>query len=135
MPDRRNSNLRTGNKNREWGAKAERIAADWLLTHGYTIREQNFRIGNRIEIDIIAEINGTIVFVEVKARSGKMEDPADAVDKAKMRKMIQGAGIYLKNMDHIMPFRLDVITLTGNETDYRIEHFPDAFLPPLNMKF
>lgn len=44
-----------GAANREWGKMAEDIAAEYLLTNGYIIRERNWRIGNKIEIDIIAE--------------------------------------------------------------------------------
>ena len=39
-----------GKANREWGKQAEQIAADYLLTNGYVIRERNWRVGNRIEI-------------------------------------------------------------------------------------
>ena len=64
-----------GAANREWGKMAEDIAAEYLLTNGYIIRERNWRIGNRIEIDIIAEKDGIIVFVEVKAREGDFQSP------------------------------------------------------------
>ncbi len=58
-----------GAANREWGKMAEDIAAEYLLTNGYIIRERNWRIGNKIEIDIIAEKDGIIVFVEVRGET------------------------------------------------------------------
>ncbi|MDE6835334.1 MAG: YraN family protein, partial [Muribaculaceae bacterium] len=55
-----------GKENREWGAEAEQIAVDWLRVRGYIVRETNYRRKN-VEIDIIAELPGEIVFFEVKA--------------------------------------------------------------------
>ena len=49
-----------GQANREWGKQAEDIAADYLTAEGYVIRERNWRCGNHIEIDIIAQEGTTI---------------------------------------------------------------------------
>lgn len=121
-----------GKANREWGKEAEQIAADYLLANGYTLRERNWRVGNRIEIDIIAEIDGTIVFVEVKARKGIFQAADEAVDSPKRKKMIKGGNIYLQSQQHPYPFRLDIITITGTPESYSINHLPDAFLPDLS---
>lgn len=120
-----------GKANREWGKQAEQIAADYLLTNGYVIRERNWRVGNRIEIDIIAEIDGMIVFVEVKARKGDYQSPDDAVDTPKRMKLVRGGDMYLRSLPHMFPYRLDIITVTGTPESYEINHMPDAFLPPL----
>lgn len=120
-----------GQINREWGQEAENIVADWLLTQGYVIRERNWRVGNTIEIDIIAEIPGRIVFVEVKARKGDYVTAYDAVTPAKIKKIVKGADIYLRRNRLMLPYRLDIITVTGTSGDYTIEHMPDAFLPGL----
>ncbi|MDE5789630.1 MAG: YraN family protein [Muribaculaceae bacterium] len=119
-----------GKSNREWGAEAEKIAADWLLTQGYVIRHQNWRIKNTIEIDIIAELPGTIVFVEVKARKGDIISPIDAIDEKKIRKIVRGANVYLQNLDQLFKYRFDIITITGTPENHTLEHFPDAFYPP-----
>lgn len=123
-----------GASNREWGALAESIAADWLTAHGYSIRERNWRVGNHYEVDIIAQQGTTIIFVEVKARSGHHEDPVEAIDRKKRSKMITSADIYLKRLDHLYFYRFDIITITGNHSDYTIEHYPDAFLPPCSSR-
>lgn len=122
-----------GKHNREWGAEAEKIAYDWLLTHGYVIRETNWRIKNTIEVDIIAEIPGTIVFVEVKARKDR-DAALEAVDSKKIRKMVRAADTYLKELDKIFQYRFDIITIIGTKDNYTFEHIPDAFYPPLNFK-
>ncbi len=120
-----------GAANREWGKLAEQIAADYLLTQGYVIRERNWRVSNTIEIDLIAEKDSTIVFVEVKARKGNVESADDAVDSPKRKKMIKGGDIYMRSLPHLFPYRLDIITITGTPESYEIQHLPDAFLPPL----
>lgn len=121
-----------GISNREWGKEAEQIAADYLTVQGYVIRERNWRIGNHIEIDIIAEIDRTIVFVEVKARKGDYQMAHEAIDNAKRKKMVRGGDIYLRSLEYMHPFRLDVITVTGTPDKYEICHLPDAFLPDLS---
>lgn len=120
-----------GKENREWGAEAEKIAAEWLLTHGYVVRHQNWRMKNTIEIDIIAELAETIVFIEVKARKGNVLDPLDAIDERKMKKLVKGANIYLQGLDRLFKYRFDIITVTGTPQNYTLDHFPDAFYPPL----
>ena len=121
-----------GMHNREWGKQAEQIAAEYLIKEGYLIREQNCRVGNTIEIDIIAEKEGTIAFVEVKARKGNVIAGEDAVDKAKCEKIVRGGDIYLRQQKFLYRYRLDVIVVDGSPEQYQIRHYPDAFLPPLN---
>lgn len=125
MADKR----KQGADNREWGKQAEQIAADYLYAEGYFIRERNWRFGNTIEIDIIAEKDSTIIFVEVKARKGDFSLPDDAVDTPKRKKMIKGGDIYLRSQPQTYPFRLDVITVTGTAENYKLSHLKDAFLP------
>lgn len=120
--------------NCEWGKMAENIAAEYLLTNGYIIRERNWRIGNRIEIDLIAEKDGYIIFVEVKARRGNIVLAEDAIDEKKIRKLVSGGNAYLRSLPHLYKYRLDIITVTGNAENYTIKHLPDALLPPLTTK-
>lgn len=129
-----NDHKSQGIRNRDWGKEAENIAADYLRVNGYTVRERNWRVGNHIEIDIIAEKDGYIIFVEVKARTGNFQHPLDAIDSAKQRKIIKGGDIYLRQQSALYKYRLDIITVTGNREEYSIEHIPDAFLPPLSSR-
>ena len=120
-----------GEKNREWGKEAEEIAVNYLTSEGYTIRETNWRFGNHIEIDIIAQEGNTIIFVEVKARKGDFISPEETITPAKMKKIIKGGNIYLQQLPHLFSYRLDVITILGTPDHYTLNHLPDAFLPPL----
>jgi putative endonuclease len=53
----------------EFGKTGENQAAEYLKSMGYTIIEQNWRMG-KYEIDIIAENDCDILFVEVKTDRG-----------------------------------------------------------------
>ena len=55
-------------KQKTLGKLGENYAAQFLEAQGYTIVARNFRIRSA-EIDIIAQIDNVIIFVEVKARS------------------------------------------------------------------
>lgn len=70
-----------GAENREIGVIAEQLATDYLFSEGYSVRERNWRIGNRIEVDIIAEKNFTVAFVEVKSRKEGQVAALEAVNK------------------------------------------------------
>lgn len=118
----------------KWGYIAETIASEYLISEGYVIRERNWRVSNTLEIDIIAEKNLEMVFVEVKARSGEWEDPEDAVDNKKIKKITNGADIYLRALPRAYDYRFDIIAITGNKENYKLEHYPDAFFPPLKTR-
>lgn len=122
----------TGNANKEWGKKAELIAADYLRKKGYTVIEQNWRHGKTIEIDLIAEKDSVVVFVEVKARKGDYILPDEAVDMAKIKKMVKGGDIYMQKFEEPREFRMDIITILGTPESYELQHLEDAFLPPLS---
>lgn len=118
-----------------WGKEAEDIAAAFLLSRGYTVRERNWRPKNtHLEVDIIAQSGQEIIFVEVKARSADGIDPIDAVDDKKIRKIVRAADIYLRSQPHDYLYRFDIITVSGNPDDYELDHIPDAFLPPLSTR-
>ena len=112
------------NKREEGNRQEERVCA-FLKEQGYQVLEQNFysRFG---EIDIIAEKDSTLVFVEVKYRqSPKNGLPEEAVDKRKRLRIIRTADYYRmrKRVPEDRPCRFDVICLTPK----RITHHVNAF--------
>ncbi len=113
-----------------FGKFAEDKAAEFYISKGYAIKERNWR-HHRIEIDIIAQTGNIIVFVEVKARSGRDMSAADAVTMDKMKSMARGADAYLKSLQGDFEYRYDIFTLTGDFDDYSVEVFEDAFVSPL----
>lgn len=80
------------------GRVGEEAVAAHLGRYGYSILHRNFRIGRLGEIDIIAEKNGVIFFVEVKTRTGlSFGLPAEAVNKKKIEKIRKLASAFMAN--------------------------------------
>ena len=77
------------------GRTGERLAAEALMSKGYRILERNFRC-RQGEIDLVAEDEQDIIFVEVKTRRGvSFGLPEDAVTIRKRRKLVEVASNYL----------------------------------------
>lgn len=77
------------------GRTGERLAADALMSKGYHILERNFRCRHG-EIDLVAEDEQDLIFVEVKARRGTSFGlPEDALTYLKRRKLLELASYYL----------------------------------------
>jgi putative endonuclease len=77
------------------GRTGERLAADALMHKGYRILERNFRRRHG-EIDLVAEDEHDLIFVEVKARRGTSYGlPEDALTFFKRRKLLELASYYL----------------------------------------
>ncbi|MCM1369669.1 MAG: YraN family protein [Candidatus Amulumruptor caecigallinarius] len=127
----REENKDRGKQNREWGKETEELAYEYFLKNGYTIRERNWRC-NKIEIDLILQLDNTIIFVEVKARKEGTQDPVDAVNRKKQLMMIRGADIYLRMLDKPHEFRFDIVTFKGDRKEFEFRHYPDAFMPSVN---
>lgn len=112
-------------KNNIEGKKGEIKAVLFLKQHSYKILETNFK--NKIgEIDIIAEKDGVIVFIEVKNRSTyRFGRPIEAVDFRKQNKIKKVAEIYLmiKNK-YYNDVRFDVVEVSNDN----LEHIENAFM-------
>lgn len=122
-------------KARQWGKQAENIVCDYLIAKGYTVRERNFKpITSRSEIDIIAQKDDILIFVEVKARTDRQVDPAEAMTADKIRNVVRGANTYLQMQDYDFFYRFDVAAVSGDVDDYTLDYLEDAFIPPLMTK-
>lgn len=94
------------------GRIAEDISVRVLQENSYRILERNFRCRFG-EIDIVAEKDGVLVFIEVKARWGdKFGAPEEAVTPWKIKK-IQKTGEYYLLLHPNLPkrLRIDVLAL------------------------
>lgn len=116
-------------KNTVAGKFGEDYAAKFLETKGYSIITRNFRIRSA-EIDIIAQIDDVIVFVEVKARSDIRHGlPSEAVNFRKQKKIIRAAGVFLQNenfSDCACRFDIVEVYLRGDFVE-EINHIENAF--------
>ncbi len=123
-------------ENQDIGKAGEDVAATYLAAHGYRIRERNYantrglRLG---EIDIVAEKEGEIIFVEVKAAfiaQGRPDRlPEWQVTRAKLRKLEKAAGIYLKERRlENRAYSFDVVAVTFTEAGQPdIRHLDHVF--------
>lgn len=116
------------NRQQQFGKRSERLAAAFLERTGYRILETNYRsaVG---EIDIVAIDQGTIVFVEVKARSSsRFGSPKGAVTPAKQRKLSMAALDYLKRSGQSgSRARFDVVAIDTASGGTDIEVVKNAF--------
>ena len=103
-------------KHNELGKVGEKIASEYLITKGYTIRELNWRC-DKVEIDIVAEINRRLVIVEVKSRSSDYVDPILSIDKKKQHNLVRAANAYINFFDLDREIQFDVITIIGSIDD------------------
>src|SRR5699024_12421121 len=97
--------------NQTVGKYGERVAARYLLRHGYEILETNWR-GDAGEVDIIARKGEMAVIVEVKTRRGTgFGHPASAVNGRKLRRLKQVGVEWLREQKDFYPdVRLDAIS-------------------------
>jgi putative endonuclease len=115
--------------NKLLGDFGEDIAANYLVSQGYTIRKQKYKVKIG-EIDIIATHKNSLIFIEVKTRRNITYGyPAQAVNQHKQFKIIQTAQCYLTQTNQYDKIcRFDVIEIYYNsETNYNINHIKNAF--------
>ena len=112
---------------REKGTKARGDAAEaqalaHLLRHGLSLVQRNYRVaaGPRLrggEVDLILrDADGTLVFVEVRARRDAAHGGAAAsVGATKQRRLIFAATHYLRRFGSPPPCRFDVVAIDAGE--------------------
>src|SRR6185312_14806065 len=110
------------------GRLGERLAERWLCQRGWRVLQRRFRSGHR-DIDLVVERDGTVAFVEVKARRGaEFGDPVEAVNWNKQRQLARSASVWIDR--HGKPtesYRFDVVGVLMEGERVRIRHIPNAF--------
>lgn len=103
------------------GDDAEAQALAHLTRHGLKLVQRNYRVaaGPRArggEVDLIVrERDGTLVFVEVRARRGASHGGAAAsVTSTKQRRVIYAAQHYLLQFASPPPCRFDVVAIEAD---------------------
>ena len=118
-------------KRLHFGKAGEKAAVAFLKKQGYRIVEKNYR-NTSGEIDIVAEQDKVLVFVEVKSRAdGEKGEPLEAVTPHKQRKIGQVAkGFLSQHRIENRDCRFDVVGIKGNPEEpktWDIELVQDAF--------
>ena len=96
------------------GGEAEEAAARFLARNGLEIVARNYR--TRLgEIDLVAREGATLVFVEVRMRSGtRFGGAAASIDHRKRARIEAAARQYLARLAREPACRFDVVTLDGD---------------------
>jgi len=120
--------------NLKLGKIGEEEAVNFLKQQGYRIIARNFttKLG---EIDIIAQDEETICFIEVKTRgSDKFGLPSEAVAGFKQRQISKAAIIFLKEKNLLdSRARFDIVAVQYSGSEFKLELIKDAF--ELDHKF
>lgn len=91
------------------GKLGEDEAAAWLAERGYRILGRNVR-NKAGEIDLIADDDGTLCFLEIKARASRDYGYAiEAISPAKQKRLLRAAGLHLAFHPWPGPCRFDVL--------------------------
>ena len=94
------------------GQRGERLAKQFLASHGYVIEEANarFPVG---EIDLIAREGETLCFVEVRSTASvDWGGSLGSIGERKRRRLIRAARWYVQRLRRLPPeMRFDVVAI------------------------
>lgn len=94
------------------GMFGEKIAAKYLSEKGYIILHQNWRHGHW-EVDVIAALNNTLHFIEIKTRrTEKFGFPEDDVSEKKIKNLINASEEFLFLNPEWKLIQFDVLSIT-----------------------
>ncbi len=114
------------------GTEGEKRVANFLRKKGLTIINRNFQ-SKYGEIDIIAENDQYILFVEVKTRKeNSLVSGIEAVDAFKQRRIIMTANDYITKTQCEKQPRFDVAEVTVSERQdktlsYKLRYIENAW--------
>jgi putative endonuclease len=114
-----------GNSRQRTGQGAEDLAWALLKRAGLSLVARNYRVarGPRArggEIDLICrERDGTLVFVEVRARADRVHGGAAAsVGASKRASLLFAAQCFLASLPAVPPCRFDVVAIDGEQVQW-----------------
>lgn len=113
---------------KDFGLKGEKLVGQYLEKKNFKILAYNFttKLG---EVDIIAQKDEYIVFVEVKTRNSVYFPISKVITTSKQKKIIKSAKYFIfKNRIVDRAFRFDVAIVTRlNDLDFDINYIENAF--------
>jgi len=111
------------------GRAGEHAAARHLTERGYRILARNVRAGG-VELDLVVERAGVVVFVEVKTRrTHALGPPEAAVGARQQQRIARGAAAWLRaHRPRARRARFDVIGCEPvGDDDWCVTHVESAF--------
>lgn len=121
------SNTVSMDQRKQTGRRGEDIAALFLTGKGYQIIERNWRCPAG-ELDLIAHDHDTLVFVEVRSRSGSRFGLAEeSITPAKQARLIELAQTYIQEKTlAAQRWRIDVVAVQLGRGLPQINHIENA---------
>ena len=119
-----------GKNTAEIGRRGEDLAQEYLLNEGFNLLHRNWRNG-RYELDIVAEKEGVLHIVEVKARAaGNLTSPEEAYTRTKFKALCKAAGFYIELYQVESEVQFDLIAIDhGDSGEYTLRYVPDVMSP------
>jgi putative endonuclease len=115
------------------GKRGENLACQFLRKNGYKILYRNFRGRTGGEIDVVCRDRDTLVFVEVKTRTGEdFGRPFEAINRDQRKRISRGGLAWLRLLDDPdILFRFDVVeVIIAEGAEPRLELIRNAFSLP-----
>lgn len=105
------------------------MAERWLRLHGWRVLQRRYRSGHR-DIDLIAQRDRVVAFVEVKARTRpEFGDPVEAVNWKKRMHLTRSAYTWIERFGRPgVEYRFDVVGVLVEGERVKIRHVENAFL-------
>jgi len=100
-----------------FGDQAETLAVAFLEQEGFTIIKRNYFARKLGEIDIIAQKDEVLHFIEVKGGQADFE-PIYNITPSKLRKVINSSQYYMKTMHLDEAFCIDALIVRHDEVEF-----------------
>lgn len=114
-------------RRKQTGQYGEDLAAALLSEKGYQVIERNWRRPTG-ELDLVAQDNDTLVFVEVRTRSGARFGRAEeSITPAKQVKLVELAQLYMQEKELTTHrWRIDVVAVHLGRGTPEVNHIENA---------
>jgi putative endonuclease len=114
--------------NKDKGKQGEDLAAQYLLDHGYTLLERNWRY-RHAEVDLIVSKGNRLHLVEVKTRhSVRYGMPEESFNRDKMRSLKLAAEGYQDAHPEWKYLQFDIVSIImAQDTVQEIRLFEDVY--------
>lgn len=107
-------------KHNDTGKAGEAIAAEFLAANGYDILALNWR-HKRLEVDVIAEKNSILHFIEVKTRENSNTGfPEEKVSRKKFECLVKAADEYLLQHPGYTKLQYDIVSIISEPTEIKL---------------
>ena len=114
-------------KHNKLGKEGELIAFMFLQKENFRVLKTNWRY-QKSEVDIIAQKDNFLVFIEVKTSgSKKFGKSEDAIGKKKIALYKDAAEGYLLQYPTEAEIRFDIVSIIIEKDETEIEYIPNAF--------